>query len=587
MDNNVDESTGPVRRRDLLELLQEQGDITSEEADQARNRQRRARCSIQDALMDLGNVSQDVIFRGVAAINELPFIDLKEAQIQDEAIQQIPRKVVLRYQFVPVKIEKGHLTAAFSEPPGIRERQQLRTLLGIQRINPVIATPQDIEMTNKNLFGLGMETVIEIEKTGTFSSDLATLREATVQDLETDALDASVGKLVNMFLIEALQMDATDIHIEPFENDVQLRFRIDGMLRAIPAPAGLKNLHAALISRVKVQANLNIAEHRLPHDGRLRVTLKDEVFDLRVSILPTRFGETLNMRILNRESIFFEMPDLGLEDDNLRIMYRLLDLPHGMVLVTGPTGSGKSTTLYAALDKTDKDQRKVITVEDPVEYQMDGISQIQIRAPIGLTFARGLRSILRHDPDIILVGEIRDHETAEIAIRSALTGHLVLSTLHTNDSVGAITRLIDMDVDPFLVSSSLVASIAQRLTRRICKHCKEPEDPKDVPERIREEIARTLRMPEPEVQTYRGKGCHQCGGTGYRGRVGIFEIFLMDEELEDMVTRGVTSVEIRQNARNKGMRNLRMDGWRKVMKGYTTVDEILRITTAFDLRYDM
>jgi general secretion pathway protein E len=262
-------------------------------------------------------------------------------------------------------------------------------------------------------------------------------------------------------------------------------------------------------------------------------------------------------------------------------------LPHGMVLVTGPTGSGKSTTLYAALDKTDKMQRKVITVEDPVEYQMEGISQIQMNAPIGLTFARGLRSILRHDPDIILVGEIRDHETAEIAIRSALTGHLVLSTLHTNDAVGAITRLVDMDVDPFLVSSSLVASIAQRLVRKNCTECAEEIDPKSIPERTREEIARTLRVPETEVKALRGKGCHKCGNSGYKGRLGIFEIFLMDNELEDMITRGSTSVEIRDNARNKGMHNLRTDGWRKVMRGQTSIDEILRITTAFDLRYDL
>ncbi|OVE78038.1 hypothetical protein BVX99_00765, partial [bacterium F16] len=448
MENNV--------RKDVLGILLEEGLVNESDADQARRRQRRARCSIQEALVDLGTVSQEAIYRAVAEMAELPFIFLSESELKKDVIDRIPRKVILRYNFVPLSLDKGIMEAAFSNPPPIREIQQLRTLLSIQRITPVITTPAEIQMANKQLFGLGMETVVEIERSKGFSGrDSSLTDELGTQNLEEDSDDATVGNLINLFLIEALEMNATDIHLEPFEHDVQLRFRVDGMLRKIPAPQGLRRLHNALISKVKIQANLNIAEHRLPHDGRMRVALRNEMFDLRVSIMPTRFGETLNMRILSRESVFLDLSELGLDARDLKIMYKLLELPHGMMLVTGPTGSGKSTTLYAALDKADKLQRKVITVEDPVEYQMDGISQIQINSPIGLTFARGLRSILRHDPDIVLVGEIRDHETAEIAIRSALTGHLVLSTLHTNDSVGAVNRLVDMGIGPYLVASSL------------------------------------------------------------------------------------------------------------------------------------
>ena len=586
--NNGDDALSGPNKGDVLEILIEQGHIGQDEAEQAQNRQRRTHCAIQEALIDLETVSQEAIFRAVAEVNNLPFVHLADLDLDKGVIDAIPRKVILRYDFVPIKQEKRVLTAAFSTPPGIRERQQLRTLLNVQRINPVITTPAEINRANKGLFGLGMETVIGIEESRTnVQFDQPVFDQAEVQDLELDATDATIGKLVNQFLIEALRMEATDIHIEPFQDDVALRFRVDGMLRGIPAPQGLKKLHTGLISRVKVQANLNIAEHRLPHDGRIRVTLKDEVLDLRISILPTRFGETLNMRILNRQSIFYELSELGLADSHLRITHRLLDLPHGMILVTGPTGSGKSTTLYAALDKTDKLQRKVITVEDPVEYQMEGISQIQIKAGIGLTFARGLRSILRHDPDVILVGEIRDHETAEIAIRSALTGHLVLSTLHTNDSIGAITRLVDMDIDPFLVASSLSASIAQRLVRRVCKNCREEMPAEEIPERIRKEMAQALDLDPAAVRAWRGAGCVECGDTGYRGRIAAYEFFLMDDELEDMVTRGATSVVIRDNARKKGMRNLRMDGWKKVQNGMTSIDEVLRITTAFDIRYDM
>ncbi|MCJ8331563.1 MAG: type II/IV secretion system protein, partial [Lentisphaeria bacterium] len=462
-------------KKDLIELLIERGQLTEEDADQAKRRQRRARSTIQDALLDLGSVDQKSIYTCLAEIHELEFVELSKIEVDDAVIKAVPRKVILHYKFVPLELEKGIMKAAFSDPPGIRETQQLRTLLRIQRINAVISTPEEIQFATKNLFGIGMETVIEIESARVYESD-DRFSDTAAQNLDEDADDATVGKLFNQFLIEALVLGATDIHIEPFEQDVHIRFRVDGMLREVPAPEGLKNLHSAMISYVKVLANLNIAEHRLPHDGRIRVSLKDEEFDLRVSIMPTRFGETLNMRILNREAIFYDLAHLGLEEDHLKILSRLLELPHGMILVTGPTGSGKSTTLYASLDKTDKTQRKVITVEDPVEYELGGISQIQVNHKINLSFAIALRSILRQNPDVVMVGETRDQETAEMAIQASLTGHFVLSTLHTNDAPSAPTRLIDMGVQPFLISSSLIGVLAQRLIRTLCNNCKVPTE---------------------------------------------------------------------------------------------------------------
>ncbi len=580
------QSDGERSKKDLLQLLLDQGKITADEAEQARRRQRRGRTSISQALLDLGTVSEEVIFKALADAEGLTYFSLFQKKLPDEAISKVPVKVALHYHLMPVSFENGTLTCAFSDPPPLRDRQNLRLLLGM-RILPVIAAKGEITRSIKQHYGLGAQTVLQLRQDRGFQERVEQVHvDAPAEDLGAEAEDtASVAHLFNQFLVEALDLSATDIHIEPFENTVVVRYRIDGMLREIPTPQGMRELHPAIISRAKVMANLNIAEHRLPHDGRIRVTIGEEEFDLRVSIVPTRFGEAMNLRILNRKSIFYELAQLGLEDNLLKILLKLLDMPHGMILVTGPTGSGKSTTLYASLDKTDKAQRKVITVEDPIEYQMDGIVQIQMNAPIGLTFAAGLRSILRHDPDIILVGEIRDSETAEIAIRSALTGHLVLSTLHTNDSVGAVNRLVDMGVEPFLVASSLSASIAQRLVRRICPHCKEQVPTEEITTRIRDEMAKTLDCHEADVKAWKGRGCMECNNTGYRGRVAIYEFLLMSEELEAMVTRRASTADLREQAIKEGMAVLRQDGWRKVNRGTTTIEEILRITTAFDVHY--
>jgi type II secretory ATPase GspE/PulE/Tfp pilus assembly ATPase PilB-like protein len=387
--------------------------------------------------------------------------------------------------------------------------------------------------------------------------------------------------------MDALEMGATDVHIEPYFDNIKLRYRVDGMLQEIPVPKGVRRFHEAIISRLKVMADLNIAEKRLPHDGRLRVSIGKEDFDLRVSIIPTRFGETMCLRILNRKAIFLGLPDLGLEEEDLRIFEKLVNLPHGIVLVTGPTGSGKTTTLYAALARVLEisRERKVITIEDPVEYEMPGISQIQIHSEIGLTFADGLRSILRHDPDIILVGEIRDAETAEIAIRSSLTGHLVFSTLHTNDSVSSVNRLIDMGVESYLAASSLVSCLAQRLVRKICQYCKVEDE--NISPHIRAEIADLLRISPEEVKAWKGKGCTECNHTGYKGRVAIYEIFLVDEKIQDMISEHESTSILRRTARENGMKTLREDGWIKLSKGLTTIEEVSRITGNFLIDYNM
>jgi len=457
------------------------------------------------------------------------------------------------------------------------------------RMEPVLATPTEVNSTLKKLYGLGAEMVLQLRQERT------TQRAATLMYDDTDGQDlqgaggedeeASIIRLVNQILIEAVHQGTTDIHIEPFKEQCRVRYRIDGMLRTIPTPPGMLDLHDAIISRMKIMAGLNIAERRLPHDGRIRVNVGEEEFDLRVSILPTRFGETMCLRILNREAIFLEMSQLGLGKGHEAILRQLVHLPHGIVLVTGPTGSGKTTTLYAALAqvRNTNPDRKIITVEDPVEYELEGTSQIQMKSDIGLTFASGLRSILRHDPDIILVGEIRDGETAEIAIRAALTGHLVLSTLHTNDSVGAVNRLVDMGIEPYLVASALVASLAQRLVRRICPHCKYEQT--DISRRLHSEIAQHMDIPVEDVKAWKGKGCMECDHTGYRGRVAIYEFFLLDEEIQDMVSAHTQTSELRKAAIKRGMYTLREDGWEKVALGLTTIDEITRITSTFQISY--
>ena len=573
---------------DILQILLEQNELTPEQAEQVRRRVRRAQISEQQALIDLGFSSQSKIYQALSQTTGIPFISLDNLQIPPDLIQKVPTKVALRYQFVPISMEHGTLTAAFANPPSVRDREALRLLLGL-RINICLATPNEITNTLKKLFGLGAETVIELTKDKQkFLPDDEANTDQEVNVIEEDnSSDASIIQLVNEIIADAIHQHATDIHIEPFRDRIRLRYRIDGMLREIATPPGMHRLGDAIVSRIKIMARLNIAEKRLPHDGRIRTMLDNEATDLRVSIMPTRFGETICLRILTSSSIFIEMGSLGLSKYQLAILGKLVSIPHGIVLVTGPTGSGKTTTLYAALAYVrDKNpERKIITVENPVEYELPGTTQMQMHAEIGFTFASALRSILRHDPDSILVGEIRDNETADIAIQSALTGHLVLSTLHTNDSVGAVNRLINMGIEPYLLASALVGSIAQRLVRRLCNHCKVKDD--TISPRVRAEIAKSLGIPESEVSAYKAVGCPECNKTGYRGRVAVYEFFLLNEEIQEMIEAHATTGELREKARLHGMKTLREDGWDKVRNNLTSIEEIERITANTQISYDI
>lgn len=575
---------------DLLDVLLAQKVLNNEQVDQVRRRMRRAQIPAQQAVLDLGISTQEIIFRALSQVTGIPFVILGETTLEEAATQKVPPKVALHYQFVPISLERGTMRAAFANPPTIRDRENLRLLLGV-RLDPTLATPNEIDLTLKKIYGLGAGKVLQITQERKAQKVEAT--EGIFEDREEQNLDAgqaedaSIIQLVNEIISEAIRQHATDIHIEPFRDKVRLRYRIDGMLREIPTPPGMVALHDAIVSRLKIMARLNIAEKRLTHDGRIRLVLGGEPSDLRVSIMPTRFGETICLRVLTSSSIFLEMSQLGLSKYQLAILGQLVSLPHGIVLVTGPTGSGKTTTLYAALAfvRDRNPERKIITVENPVEYELQGTSQIQMHAEIGLTFASTLRSILRHDPDIILVGEIRDNETAEIAIQSALTGHLVLSTLHTNDSVGAVNRLVNMGIEPYLVAASLVAALAQRLVRRICKHCKVEEEL--IPRRVRAEIADVMNLQAEDVQAWKGTGCLECNHTGYRGRVAIYEFFLLDEELQDMVSAHAGTSDLRKAAMERGMRSLRQDGWEKVSQGATSIDEVQRITSTFQISYDL
>ncbi|MBN2449447.1 MAG: Flp pilus assembly complex ATPase component TadA [Lentisphaeria bacterium] len=576
---------------DLLGILVSQGSLTEEQAEQVRRRMRRSQSPTHQAILDLGFASQEVVYRALSQCNGLPFVILAKETIQEEATGKVSAKVALHYQFVPLELQRGTLKAAFAAPPTIRDRENLRLLLGL-RLDPVLATPLEVSNTLKRIYGLGAEKVIQLrqdKKAQKLQVAEGTFDDKAIEALDTahDADEASIIQLVNEIILEAVKVQSTDIHIEPFRDVVRLRYRIDGMLRDVPTPPGMVELHEAIVSRCKIMARLNIAEKRLPHDGRIRINVGGEFCDLRVSIMPTRFGETICLRILTRSSIFLNMAELGLGKRQYAILTQLVHLPHGIILVTGPTGSGKTTTLYAALAQVrdSNPDRKIITVENPVEYELEGTSQIQMHAEIGLTFASALRSILRHDPDIVLVGEIRDNETAEIAIQSALTGHLVLSTLHTNDSVGAVNRLVNMGIEPYLVAASLCAALAQRLVRRICKHCKAEDE--YIPRRIRAEIADNNGIPSEDVKAWHGQGCLECNHTGYRGRVAIYEFFLLDEEIRDMVGAHVPSSELRKAAIERGMRTLRMDGWEKVAAGLTSIEEVTRITSTFQVSYDV
>jgi len=501
----------------------------------------------------------------------IPQIDLAMAEIDVETLRSLPSKLIHRKSIVPVERVDGALTVATCDPYDLYAFDELRLLTGLE-IRPVLAPLEEIRKVIKANYGVGGDTIDEMMST----DDLEVVSETTEDtgDLLEMAQEASVIKLVNEIFLEALNERASDIHVEPYENDLSIRYRIDGVLHQTSVPPQIRRFQAAIISRIKIMANLNIAEKRLPQDGRIKLQAGGRQCDIRVSVIPMLYGEGVVMRILDKSTVLFTLPQLGMAEDTFAVFQGLIARPHGIILVTGPTGSGKTTTLYAALQAIVSPEIKVLTVEDPVEYHLDGVNQIQVQPKVGMTFARGLRAILRHDPDAVMIGEIRDLETAEAAIQAALTGHMVLSTLHTNDACSAATRLLDMGMEPYLVTSTVSAAMAQRLVRTICADCKEAYQPR------REELPDDFELPVGEP-LYRGAGCRKCRQTGYRGRSGIFELLVLDAGVREKIMDRAPAGEIVRVAKaGAGLRLLREDGWEKVRRGITTVEEVIRSTTA-------
>ncbi len=564
-----------ISNRTVEDILLEEGAIDAETLKKAQARQAGPASgqSLGEILLDLGAIDQEQYRRALSRQLDLPYLEsLSEEMVDKEIITRVPINFLLAHQLIPLREENGIVRVAMANPLQVQPLDDLRLLLE-KEVTPVVSPPDEIVRIANRSYGHA-EGAAEAVLEGMEEEEAA--EQVVVADQAEDLLDiaskAPVIKLVNLILFEAAKARASDIHIEPFEKELQVRYRIDGVLYEALTPP--KQYQSAITSRIKIMANLNIAEKRLPQDGRIKIRITDREIDLRVSLIPVSFGERIVLRLLDRSAQVYSLHDLGMSDDRLALFARLLKLTHGIILVTGPTGSGKTTTLYAALAAVNSKEQNIITVEDPVEYQMSGIGQIQANPKIGLTFASGLRSILRQDPDVVLIGEMRDHETAEIAIQASLTGHLVFSTLHTNDAAGAITRLVDMGVEPYLVSSSVVGIMAQRLVRTICPHCRESFVP------TAEALQEIGLTPEdiPEGKLYRGRGCEKCFNSGYMGRSGIFEILLIDDEIRRMVLERTNTGVIKKAALKKGMRTLRMDGARQVKEGNTTIEEVVRVT---------
>jgi len=557
------------------DLLLEQGKLTEPQLEQARRRQRRLNLPQHRAIVDLNLASEEDTWRALAQVHNLEFVDPAAQDLSRETLQLVPIKFIFHYRMLPVGAQDDCVLLAFSEPPSQMEQGNLRLLLGKQ-FKVVLATPSSIHAVIKKNFGLGAETIQQLRE----DRGLTDGSREIVFDVKAHengaAVDATVANFVDEVLVEALRLDATDIHIEPYPTAIRLRYRIDGVLQPVPVPAGLRQVYGAIVSRLKVMAGLNIAEKRLPHDGRIAMKTAGEDYDLRVSIIPTNHGESVCLRILGRQSLFLDLAQLGMEPEEEALIQQLTELPQGLILITGPTGSGKTTTLYATLAHANNEGRKIVTIENPVEYQLESISQIQTRDEIGLTFSSGLRSVLRHDPDVILIGEIRDTETAEIAVRAAQTGHLVFSTLHTNDSVSAITRLLEMKIEPVALGSSLVCCMAQRLAQRICRHCI-TVDPHISPG-VRKEMAGELKIPPEAAKAWLGRGCVECNQRGYRGRTALYEFFTLDDEVGDLLEPGIKTGQLREAARRGGWRPLRAKGWLKVQAGLISIAELERLT---------
>ena len=551
------------------QVLVEKGLVSVEDIDAADRLREEKGIRLDRALIQNGAITERAFLEVMGERLGFDVIDLPSVAIETDAIQTLPSRFVYRNHLAPIARENGALKVATSDPFNLYVFDEIKLLTGME-VRPVLAPCDEIDKIIKDHYGVGGDTIEEMAG----EDDLSLVgSEDDNQDLLQMAQEASVIKLVNEIILEAINERASDIHIEPYERALSIRYRIDGVLQEAAVPPQINQFKAAIISRVKILSNMNIAERRLPQDGRIKFTVGNRQVDVRVSVIPMIFGEGVVMRLLDKATVLYSLPELGLDEKTFDQFQTLIAKPHGILLVTGPTGSGKTTTLYAALNAIVGTEKKVITTEDPVEYNLDGVNQIPVDHKVGMSFAMGLRAILRHDPDVVMIGEIRDLETARAAIQASLTGHLVLSTLHTNDAASAATRLIDMGIEPFLVSSTLSGVMAQRLVRMICPDCKTELNPREV------KLPKAANFSKGD-KLFHGSGCRECRNSGYRGRTGLYELMMMNEELGEKIIQRVASSELVRTGCANGMRLLSEDGWLKVKRGNTTLAEVMRVTAA-------
>ncbi len=562
--------------RKLGEMLVKDRIITPEDLEAALEKQEKSGISLGHILVELGLASEWEMAAALGKQLNVPFITLSHYEIDRQVLESIPESIVRKYKIVPVDKTGDTLTIALSDPSNIYLLDELRLLTKCQII-PVISFESDIAEAISRYYSREEDNFEEMLKDIT-DQEMEVIKEDEEAEAEDDTdlavtvNDAPVIQLVNLIISEAIKAKASDIHVEPYEKSLRLRYRIDGVLQEMTPPP--KKFQNAIISRIKILSELDIAERRLPQDGRFKVRIQNRPIDFRVSVCPTAFGEKVVMRILDQSILMLGLSELGFEPDALKKFEAQIRQPWGMMLVTGPTGSGKSTTLYSALSTINDPRKNIITIEDPIEYQLKGINQVQAKPEIGLTFAEGLRSFLRQDPDIIMVGEVRDLETAEIAVKAALTGHLVLSTLHTNDAPSSINRLTNMGVEPFLVTASINIVVAQRLVRRICENCKEVYN-------LSPDLMAVLNVQDSkEIKIYKGIGCDRCRMTGYKGRIALYEVMLVSDRMRDLIIEGISSTNIKKVAIEEGMETLRQSGTKKVLEGLTTPEEVLATTVA-------
>lgn len=562
-------------------ILTKMGKVTRDQVSEALEQQGRRHIPLGLLLVEFGYITSGDVDGALAAQAGMESVELEAMEISDEVISSLPAETALAYKVMPLQFDQAtnSLTVAIKNAANFRALDDLRLLMGYD-VKPVVGDPDQIERLISRHYGGDEESIERLIGEIATDTELDEFKDRGESiDLETlihAADDNKVKRLLNLVLMQAIKDRASDIHFEPFENEFKMRYRIDGVLyELIPPP---KHLALPIVSRIKVMANLDIAERRLPQDGRIELMVNENPVDLRISVLPTMFGESVVMRVLDRATVELDLERIGLRPDDLELLRQLIAKPNGIVIVTGPTGCGKTTTLYAALAELNKISVKILTVEDPVEYDIDGLIQVQVNPDIGLTFGRALRCFLRQDPDIILVGETRDLETAEIAVQASLTGHLVFSTLHTNDAPSSIARLLDLGLEPFLVTATMEGIVSQRLVRRICTRCKEAYEPT-------EQQLMELQLTPEDIEgrvLYRGKGCDYCNQSGYKGRIALFEIMVMDDDLRELINHNASTQLIRTEALKRGMRTLRQTGLLAIFDGLTTIDEVVRGTITED-----